>query len=132
MEKTLRSEKAVNVLKEEFLDDNALLIFKELNNKSNGEKGRVEVVMQYIENRNCLREVNLFSIDCTTHNERFLSVSADNSTIAIFDKEEENYYLNRVYDVSEHNFVADDFKDIVYREKFPERPLTDYPMLIKK
>lgn len=127
MRKTIKADKSRKILKEEFLNDNALL-------ESTMEDNRdILVVVRFVEGpssgikEHILTKMNVY--DYMSEYNNLVKKSKDSSTIAIFNKTEEGYQLNRVYDVNKHEFALEEFIDIVYEDKFPELALDKHLIL---
>lgn len=129
MEKTIKADRKRKILKEEFLDDNALLeIIME-------ENRDVIIGLRFVDShKNQIKEQILTRMsiyDYMSEYENLLKVSSDNTAIAIFKKvsEEEEYQLDKMYYIKEHIFADEEFLDITYREKFPNLSLDKHLIL---
>lgn len=128
MKNTIKADNKRQILKEEYLNDNALL---ELTLEG---KNDVVVALRYVQSPiKGIQEQILTKIstsDCAEEYDELVKISADKSTIAIFKKTEENYELDKLYDTEEHTFIPSEFLDIVYLENFPNSTL-DKHLVIK-
>ena len=61
-----------------------------------------------------------------------IRVNAANDTIAIFKKHGTSFILDRIYDVKEHSMIPEDFKDIVFKDKFSPLKLDKNMQLVKR
>lgn len=118
MKKTIKEDKSRNVIKEEYITDNTLLEYVL-------EEAKVIIGIRYIDSQK-IKETILLRISLEDYAERessFLDISEDKSTIATFTRVGEEYQLDRVYETTDHSFVAEDFKDVAYMLKFPNQKL---------
>lgn len=129
MKSTIKEEKQTKIIKEEYLNDNSLLVYKL---ESNKEEELLVAAIQYIKSSTCLKEDTLFSVSKNKPNSKFLSISADNETIAVFEKEEESFKLRKIYEVTDHSLISDEFIDIVYANKFSKSPVDETLRLVKR
>lgn len=127
MRKTIKADKERKILKEEFLNDNALL-------QATMEENRdVTIGIRFVENplvgikEHILTKLSIY--DYMSDYDNLVRISSDSSAVAIFNKTEEGFQLNRFYDAEEHSFALSEFIDIVYEEKFPELALDKHLVL---
>lgn len=127
MKKTIKADKSRKILKEEFLNDNSLL---EITMEDNRD---ILVGVRFVEGvgsgikEHILARINIY--DYASEYSDLVKISYDSSAIAIFNKTKAGYQLDRFYDLEEHAFALDEFKDIVFKKKFPELALDKYLVL---
>ena len=120
MKQTIKKDRERNIIKRELLDDNTLLEV-ELDN------GQVIVTVRFV--NSSLREIKEHTLlrmgeeEFKEHGVEVLQVSDAKDAIAIFKVAGEEYHLEQVYDIKEHEFGIPEFLDIIYQKKFPSHPL---------
>ena len=82
-----------------------------------------------------LREHILIKMDIVEymkHQENLMEINEDKTSIAIFTPTEEGYVLKDVYDTVEHQFGYQEFVDIEYKKRFPNKSLKGQYLKEKK
>ena len=125
MKKTIKEELNRQILKQTLINDNTLLEIE--SNKRN-----IIISVRFVEGLG-IKEHVLTHMDVavfTDHIDEIIQFNEDKSAIAIFQLVDGVLVLANVYDTLKHQFAISDFIDIVYRLKFPDKPLNK--QLMKK
>lgn len=127
MKKTIKADKQRKILKEEFLNDNALLQATMEDNRD------VTISVRFVEHplvgikEHILTKLSIY--DYVSDYDNLIKIANDSSAIAVFNKTDEGFQLDSLYDAEEHTFAIDEFIDIAYEKKFPELVLDKYLVL---
>ena len=100
----------------------------------NEEDDTVTIGVRYIE-ESSIRETIFTRVSMEEYMESYydlIRITPLKDTIAIFKKEGTDFTLNSIYDVKEHSMIPEDFKDIVFKQKFPTLELGKNLVLTKK
>ena len=125
MKKTILDEMGVKVLREVFMDENSLLLYKE-NDK---DKTKVDICVRFIEN-NSIKEHHIVTLPKDKLFIGLIEFSKNGKAIATYKEVREGFQLDRVYDLETHSFGIAEFLDLEYEKSFPYNELS--PQLIKK
>ena len=127
MKKTIKADKKRKILKEEFLNDNALL-------QATMEENRdVTIGVRFVEHplvgikKHILTRLSIY--DYMSDYDNLIKIANDSSAVAVFTKTDEGLQLDRLYDAEEHEFALSEFIDIVYEKRFPELALDKHLVL---
>lgn len=121
MKKSIRDDRKREVFSSEYLNDNALLELRFVENRD------VAYCIRYVDAKeksikeDFLTQMSIY--DYVSERADLVKVSEDASTIAIFKKVEEGFQLAKIYDTKKHEFAMEEFMDIEYEKKFPKHPL---------
>ena len=129
MKKTIKEENKVNIINSDYINDNMVLecVYDE-------KKDSVTIRVRYIK-ENSIHETIFTTVSMGEYMESFsglIRMSEQKDTIAIFKKIGTNFELNSIYDVNEHSMIPEDFKEIVFKQKFPKLELGRNLVLRKK
>ena len=115
MEKTIKGDLNRKIVYSKLINDNTLLEYY--------VKGDILFITVRFVDLSSVREHVLKTIPVEESDNIFqiVNFNEDNSAIAIFNKTDEGYQLNGVYDTIEHSYEASDFMDIVYEKKFNQK-----------
>ena len=120
MKKTIKEDQERLILQSELLNDNTLL-------EVVADHGNMVVGVRFVDSPlTGLREHILIKMDIVEymkHQDNLMEINEDRTSIAIFTPAEEGYVLKDVYDTLEHQFGYQEFVDIEYRKRFPNKPL---------
>lgn len=128
MKKTIKKEMEKNIIHSNYIDDNLLLecVYDE-------ERDSVTIRVCYIKG-NSIQETIFTTISMDSYMESFselVRVSEQKDTIAVFKKQDSLLTLDKVYDIKEHSMIPEDFKDVVFKQKFPQEELGNNLVLKK-
>ena len=129
MKSTIREDNNRKVIKQEYLNDNALLEVTELDDS-------IKVSIRFVEN-DSVKEHALTTMTRSKYlqeGEERIVISEDGKKIALFRREGEDFWLERLYDLEEHSFTVADFMDIEYKKHFKSPVLSkslSYKMEVK-
>ena len=129
MEKTIKAENARKVFRQEYLNDNL-----SIESVIDSEDKQVTVVLRRIV-ENSIQETVLMKLPLEVYMESFeepVRIDQNNSSIATFTKEGNEYRLNNIYDINENSMIPEDFKDLFFKQKFPELKFENNLVLTKK
>ena len=123
-------------------DDCRIVIYSDYLNKNcklegvfDPKKQNITIVTRYIEELNKICETTLLVLsmeEFTNEYEDLFRINETNDSIAIFEKTEDGYALRDIYDPVEHAMAIEDFKELIFKEKFPQDKLGENLVLIKK
>lgn len=130
MKNTIKSDDHRIIIYSDYLNDNCKLegIF-------DSENQNISIVTRYVDGVNKITETTLLVLSMdqfTTEYENLIRINEENDSIAIFEKKEEGYVLRDIYDTINHCMAVEDFKDVVFKNKFPQTELGKNLELIKK
>lgn len=126
MKKTIKKDKHRYILKEEYLNDNALLEYS-LENK------KIVVGIRFIEG--CMKEHILGQYpvrEFVEEEKNLIRFNKKKNAIALFRKVGEDYQLDGLYNAEEHSFEVPDFLELAYQKEFPQEPLGENRVYQKK
>ena len=129
MKKTIKQENKRNIIHSDYINDNMVLecVYNE-------EKDSVTIGIRYIK-ENSIHETIFTTVSMGEYMESFselIRVSEKSDTIAIFKKIGTDFELNSIYDINEQSMIPEDFKEIVFKQKFPKLELGRNLVLRKK
>jgi len=129
MKKTIKEENKRNIIHSDYINDNMVLecVYNE-------EKDSVTIGIRYIK-ENSIHETIFTTVSMGEYMESFselIRVSEKSDTIAIFKKIGTDFELNSIYDINEQSMIPEDFKEIVFKQKFPKLELGRNLVLRKK
>ena len=129
MKKTIKEENKRNIIHSDYINDNMVLecVYNE-------EKDSVTIGIRYIK-ENSIHETIFTTVSMGEYMESFselIRVSEQSDTIAIFKKIGTDIELNSIYDINEQSMIPEDFKEIVFKQKFPKLELGRNLVLRKK
>ena len=129
MKKTIKEENKVNIINSDYINDNMVLecVYDE-------KKDSVTIRVRYIK-ENSIHETIFTTVSMGEYMESFsglIRMSEQKDTIAIFKKIGTNFELKSIYDVNEQSRIPEDFKEIVFKQKFPKLELGRNLVLRKK
>lgn len=117
MKDTIKADYFRKVLKHEFLTDNALI------EHVLTDENIVEISVRYI--TGTIPEIKEDILIKLTKEEysfelsEFLKINEDSTAIALFYKNRENeFLLGKVYDITNHTFIPNDFTGTIYHKRF--------------
>lgn len=125
MNNTIKADNERKVIKQEYLNDNALLEVIEVDES-------IKICVRFIE-ENKIKEHTLIIMTKEKYNREGqfrIIVSEDNKKIALFCRAGDGYQLERLYDLEEHEFAVCDFMDIEYRNHF-KKPVLNKCLIYK-
>lgn len=116
MKDTIKEDRNRIIIKEELLDDNNLIQYE-----YDKENDNVVLGIRFIENRTINEHIltTLSIHEYASELNKRVKINEDNSSIAIFNKKDNNYVLEDCYNLKEHSFSSSEFVDIEYNNKFP-------------
>lgn len=121
MKDTIREDNERKVIKQEYLNDNALLEVAEVDDS-------IRISVRFVEKKT-IKEHTISIMTKEKYaeiGESSIIASEDGKKLAIFRKEGNEFQLDRLYDLEEHEFSVADFMDIEYRKHFKEPVLNKY------
>jgi len=129
MKNNIKEEQERLIIKEELLNENTLI-----QHEYDRENDKVRIVIRYIEYASIKEHtLNVMSVhEYASEFDKRVRINEDNSSIAIFDKNEDGYALRNCYDLNEHEFTPSDFVDLEFNKKFPNVILNKFLVLAKK
>ena len=129
MEKTIKEDRKRKIIKEELIGDNNLIQYE-----YDPHNNIVKFGVRFIENLSIKEHIITFLTfqEYLTELDKIVRFNEDNTAIAIFRKENDDYVLHNFYNLETHNFSCIDFMDIEYNNKFPNNKINDKFVLIKK
>lgn len=130
MERTIKQDNKRNVIKCDYINDNLALECS-----YDEEKDVVTIGVRYVRELNNITETLFTKVSMGEYMESFydlIRVNAAKDTIAIFKKHGTSFILDRIYDVKEHSMIPEDFKDIVFKDKFSPLKLDKNMQLVKR
>lgn len=122
MKKTLKEDNNRKILESRYINDNTLLEFTL-------EEDKVIVGVRYISGHiSGIKEVILTTMSLEDYTNNLSNIIEENETkdaIAIYkkSKETDSYKLYSIFDLEEHSYAIQEFIDIVYSKKFPNKKL---------
>lgn len=129
MEKTIKKDNRRKLIRADYINDNMVLECVH-----NEEDDTVTIGVRYIE-ESSIRETIFTRVSMEEYMESYydlIRITPLKDTIAIFKKKGTDFTLNSIYDVKEHSMIPEDFKDIVFKQKFPTLELGKNLVLTKK
>ena len=129
MKKTIKEDQERLIINEELIGDNNLIQYE-----YNPKHDTVLLGVRFVENSSIKEHI----ITCLTVHQyasqldKIVRFNEDNTAIAIFKKENDEYVLQNFYNLETHDFSCIDFMDIEYNNKFPNNKINDRYVLIKK
>ncbi len=131
MKKTIKSDNERNIIKQFYINDNTLVQIE-----FDKETELVIISLRYVEDPiSGIKETILTKMQMDEYIESFeqlVRVNEDKNSIAVLKKIGKEYRLERLYDVENHQYIPEDYKDIVFKEKFKSFSLNKELILIKK
>ena len=131
MKKTIKSDNERNIIKQFYINDNTLVQIE-----FDKETELVIISLRYVEDPiSGIKETILTKMQMDEYIESFeqlVRVNEDKNSIAVLKKFGKEYRLERLYDVENHQYIPEDYKDIVFKEKFKSFSLNKELILIKK
>ena len=120
MKKTIKEDNNRQVINSIYLNDNSLLEYVK-------ENDTISVVARYIKDS----RINEVTLTYTNENDinNVIRFNEDNSFVAIFSKNNDNYVLTNIYDTKENSYVDLEFIDIVFEKKFNNLKLNKHLVL---
>lgn len=129
MKKTIKEDQERLILQSELLNDNTLL-------EVVADHGNMVVGVRFVDSPlTGLREHILIKMDIVEymkHQDKLMEINEDKTSIAIFTPTEKGYVLKDVYDTVEHQFGYQEFVDIEYKKRFPNKSLKGQYLKEKK
>ena len=129
MERTIKQDNRRKIIKTNYLNDNMVLECVH-----NEDDDTVTIGIRYIV-ENSIHESIFTKVSMEEYMESFdelIRITPIKDTIAIFKKSETGYVLNSIFDINERSMIPEDFKDIVFKQKFPTLELGKNLVLTKK
>ena len=71
-------------------------------------------------------------VEYMKNKEELIEINEDSSAIATFTPTEEGFVLKDVYDTIEHQFGYQEFVELEYKKRFPNKPLKGQYIKTKK
>lgn len=129
MKNTIKSDNERLIIKEELLDDNSLLQYE-----YDRENDKVLLAIRFIKHHTIQEHIlTILSIhEYASELDDRVKINEDHTSIAIFDKKDNDYVLRDCYNLQEHNYAINDFVDIEFNNKFPNIKINNYLVLKKK
>lgn len=130
MERTIKQDNKRKIIQDEYINDN-LLLECTYDNKTN----IVTVSVRYVSELNTITETILARMNFDEYLKSFYDIirfNDEKDTIAIFKKEDSDFRLERVFNIKEKSFIAEDFKDVVFENKFVPLKLGENLVLVNK
>jgi hypothetical protein len=130
MERTIKQDNKRKIIQDEYINDN-LLLECTYDNKTN----IVTVSVRYVSELNTITETILARMNFDEYLKSFYDIirfNDEKDTIAIFKKEDSDFRLERVFNIEEKSFIAEDFKDVVFENKFVPLKLGENLVLVNK
>lgn len=116
MERTIKYDNRRHIIRQEYINDNM-----ELQCALDDETNIVTISVRYVSELNTINETIFKKVGLDEYMESYYDLvrfNAMKNTVAIFNKIGTDFTLERVYDIKERSFIPEDFKDIVFHEKF--------------
>ena len=116
MERTIKADNRRHLIRQEYINDNM-----ELQCALDDETNIVTISVRYVSELNTITETILKKVGLAEYMESYydlIRINAMKNTIAIFNKIGTDFSLERVYDIKEKSYIPEDFKDVVFHEKF--------------
>jgi len=116
MERTIKDDNRRHIIRQEYINDNM-----ELQCALDDETNIVTISVRYVSELNTINETIFKKVGLDEYMESYYDLvrfNAMKNTVAIFNKIGTDFTLERVYDIKERSFIPEDFKDIVFHEKF--------------
>lgn len=112
MKKTIKEDNQRTVIKQEYLNNNSLLEISIVD-------GKIEVTIRFIEGKSIKEHIlTIMSVEDFLLEKDTYRISEDGKKMALFKTKNDEYYLERLYDLEEHEFTVCDFMDLEYRKHF--------------
>ena len=129
MKKTLKEDLDRIIVKEELIGDNNLIQY-EYDWKQDTILLGVRFVAGTSIKEHIIKQMTVHEYASELH--EIVRFNEDKSAIAIFKKQDENYILDKCYDLNEHAFASIEFMDLEYNQRFPKNPVNEKFVLQKK
>ena len=126
MKKTIREEVEKYVIHADLINDNTLV------ECVLDEEDQVTVSIRHVEGNKIVEQIlaRISLVQYTDYFQELFEMNEFRDSIAIFKKEGEGFQLDRIFDLKDYRFTSDEYKDLMYKRKFPNKQLTKE--LIKK
>ena len=129
MKKTIREDQERMILESTLLNDNTLLEYT-------ADHGRMVVGVRFVDSPlTGIKEhilLNMNIVEYMKNKEELIEINEDSSAIATFTPTEEGFVLKDVYDTIEHQFGYQEFVELEYKKRFPNKPLKGQYIKTKK
>ena len=130
MERTIKADNRRHLIRQEYINDNM-----ELQCALDDETNIVTISVRYVSELNTITETILARMNFDEYLKSFYDIirfNDEKDTIAIFKKEDSDFRLERVFNIKEKSFIAEDFKDVVFENKFVPLKLGENLVLVNK
>lgn len=120
MKNTIREDNQRKVIKQEYLNENSLQEVALVD-------GKIQITIRFVEGKSIKEHtLTIMTPEELLNEENTFKVSDDGKKIALFRKKGDEYTLDRLYDLEEHEFAVSDFMDIEYKKHFKTPVLNKY------
>ena len=114
MKSTIKQVIEEQYLASELLNDNALLLYSE-----NQNSDLIDIKIRYVDHR-AIKDQLIASVKrkSLTQGQTIVGVNHNQTAIAIFQRQEKDEKLVRLYSIEDHSFSQDDFIEVEYSQLF--------------
>lgn len=119
MKKTIKEDNERIILNQQYLDDNNLLEYLI-------DEKYISLIVRFIEHSK-INEIKLTKMtfdDYLNNLNNLVKINDNNTAVALYKKENDEYYLDRLYKAEDHSFAYNDFIDIEYNNYFNSKSKT--------
>lgn len=118
MKSTIKQVIEEQYLAAELLNDNALLLYSE-----NQNSDLIDIKIRYVDHR-AIKDQLIASVKrkSLTQGQTIVGVNHNQTAIAIFQRQEKDEKLVRLYSIEDHSFSQDDFIEVEYSQLFEKSP----------
>ena len=118
MKSTIKQVIEEQYLASELLNDNALLLYSE-----NQNSDLIDIKIRYVDHR-AIKDQLIASVKrkSLTQGQTIVGVNHNQTAIAIFQRQEKDEKLVRLYSIEDHSFSQDDFIEVEYSQLCEKSP----------